>query len=288
MSDPSFVILYGDNPPASVAFYTALLGKPPVESSPTFAMFALESGVMLGLWSRRTVEPAVSAASGQRARVSGRRCRCGAIDARRLEQTRPDHRAGADRYGFRPHVRGARSGRASAARVCADCVMSGNWIAVASAEHVRWGREAGFMQVSHGKAAPLRRVRPDDRVACYSPTATFGGKDKLQAFTAIGVVSPGEPYQVDMGDGFLPPSRRHLARRRASADRSSARCARILSRNTKLGIQAAPRAVRDQRWRSATHRGGDGSAASDLNARLPPMARFSKSAVANRCYDRGP
>jgi EVE domain-containing protein len=82
--------------------------------------------------------------------------------------------------------------------------MSGNWIVVASAEHVQRGREAGFMQANHGKAAPLRRVRPGDRVACYSPTAIFGGKDKLQAFTAIGVLSPGEPYQVDMGNGFRP------------------------------------------------------------------------------------
>ncbi len=62
MPDPNFVILYVDNPSASAAFYGDLLGKAPVESSPTFAMFALDSGVMLGLWSRRTVEPA--AASG--------------------------------------------------------------------------------------------------------------------------------------------------------------------------------------------------------------------------------
>jgi hypothetical protein len=82
--------------------------------------------------------------------------------------------------------------------------MNRNWIAVASAEHVRRGREAGFMQVCHGKAAPLRRIRPGDRVAYYSPTVEFRGKDKLQAFTAIGIVKVGEPYQFDMGDGFNP------------------------------------------------------------------------------------
>lgn len=64
MADPNFIILYVDNPAASADFYAALLGKPPVESSPTFAMFALPSGVMLGLWSRRTVEPAASAMLG--------------------------------------------------------------------------------------------------------------------------------------------------------------------------------------------------------------------------------
>jgi hypothetical protein len=80
----------------------------------------------------------------------------------------------------------------------------GNWIAVASAEHVRAGIDAGIMQVCHGKAAPLRRIQPGDCVAYYSPTATFRGKDKCQAFTALGIVRGGLPYQVDMGEGFRP------------------------------------------------------------------------------------
>jgi hypothetical protein len=78
-------------------------------------------------------------------------------------------------------------------------MSTNSWIAVASAEHVRIGRAQGFMQVCHGKAAPLRRLAPGDRVAYYSPTEAFGGKDRLQAFTAIGVVAPGSPYQADMG-----------------------------------------------------------------------------------------
>ena len=76
-----------------------------------------------------------------------------------------------------------------------------NWIAVASADHVRIGRASGFMQASHGKAAPLRRICPGDRIAYYPPSETIGGKDRLQAFTAIGVVAPGVPYQADMGHG---------------------------------------------------------------------------------------
>jgi predicted enzyme related to lactoylglutathione lyase len=64
MPDPNFVLLYVDNPPSSAMFYADLLGKQPVESSPTFAMFALGSGLMLGLWSRETVEPAVTSAAG--------------------------------------------------------------------------------------------------------------------------------------------------------------------------------------------------------------------------------
>ena len=64
MSDPNFVILYVESAPSSAAFYAALLGRPPVESSPNFAMFALESGVMLGLWTRGNVTPAVTAPAG--------------------------------------------------------------------------------------------------------------------------------------------------------------------------------------------------------------------------------
>jgi hypothetical protein len=79
-----------------------------------------------------------------------------------------------------------------------------NWVAVASAEHVQIGRCSGFMQVCHGKGAPLHRVKPNDWVVYYSPTMTFGGKDKLQSFSAIGTIKESEPYQVDMGNGFFP------------------------------------------------------------------------------------
>jgi hypothetical protein len=85
--------------------------------------------------------------------------------------------------------------------------MIGYWIAVASAEHVRRGRTEGFMQVGHGKAAPLRRIRPGDRVVYYSPTVTLGSNDTLQCFTAIGTVKDREPYPFDMGDGFKPHRR---------------------------------------------------------------------------------
>lgn len=78
------------------------------------------------------------------------------------------------------------------------------WIAVASAEHVRIGRAQGFMQVCHGKAAPLRRLSPGDHVSYYSPSEIFRGTDKLQAFTAVGIVAAGVPYQADMGSGFRP------------------------------------------------------------------------------------
>lgn len=77
------------------------------------------------------------------------------------------------------------------------------WIAVASAEHARRGR-AGFMQVNHGKRAPLKRIGPGDGLVYYAPTETFRGHDKLQAFILIGHVEEGDIYQGDMGEGFTP------------------------------------------------------------------------------------
>lgn len=94
------------------------------------------------------------------------------------------------------------------ARQTAADVGARNWLAVASAEHVQRGRAEGFMQVCHGKCAPLRRLRPGDRVVYYSPTRSFGGKDRLQAFTALGVVDAGDPFAFDMGGGFVPFRRR--------------------------------------------------------------------------------
>lgn len=78
--------------------------------------------------------------------------------------------------------------------------MTKYWVAVASADHARRGKAGGFMQVNHGKAAPLKRIHPRDGVAYYSPATTMGGKDKLQSFTMIGTVKPGDIYEGEMGD----------------------------------------------------------------------------------------
>ena len=40
------------------------LARAVVETSPTFAMFVLDKGFKLGLWSRHTVEPAAAATGG--------------------------------------------------------------------------------------------------------------------------------------------------------------------------------------------------------------------------------
>ena len=64
MPSLSMLILYVNDPAASGAFYAKLLGLAPVQSSPSFVMFALPGGIGLGLWSRHTVEPAAAAVAG--------------------------------------------------------------------------------------------------------------------------------------------------------------------------------------------------------------------------------
>ena len=64
MTDPNFIILYVNNPTVSTEFYTTLMKKTPVEASSTFSLFALESGMMFGLWSKHTVEPEAQGQAG--------------------------------------------------------------------------------------------------------------------------------------------------------------------------------------------------------------------------------
>ncbi|WP_105438837.1 VOC family protein [Neorhizobium sp. T25_13] len=64
MVHPDFTILFVDNPLASADFYQSLFGVEPVERSPTFTLFVLNTGMKLGLWSRHTAEPPVKGECG--------------------------------------------------------------------------------------------------------------------------------------------------------------------------------------------------------------------------------
>ena len=57
MSDISFVLLYVADVARAEAFYADILGKPALEASEGFAMFAAAPGMMLGLWRAVDVEP---------------------------------------------------------------------------------------------------------------------------------------------------------------------------------------------------------------------------------------
>ena len=82
--------------------------------------------------------------------------------------------------------------------------MTRYWIGVASREHVQRGVEGGFAQVCHGKPGPLQCMNGGDWIIYYSPTHSFGGKDKCQSFTAIGKIQSGNPYLFAMSENFIP------------------------------------------------------------------------------------
>ncbi|RYF94472.1 MAG: drug:proton antiporter [Caulobacteraceae bacterium] len=60
----SFLLLHVADHAASARFYNRLLGLPILEQKDGFSTLPLRDGVMLGLWERRTVEPASSGQTG--------------------------------------------------------------------------------------------------------------------------------------------------------------------------------------------------------------------------------
>jgi catechol 2,3-dioxygenase-like lactoylglutathione lyase family enzyme len=61
---PDMILLSVKQPARSVAFYSDILGREPVDNSPTFAMFQLNDATMLGLWIETGIEPKVFAKPG--------------------------------------------------------------------------------------------------------------------------------------------------------------------------------------------------------------------------------
>ena len=83
--------------------------------------------------------------------------------------------------------------------------MSHNfWIGVVSRAHVQIGVRGGFIQLNHGKRAPLQRLKAGDMLAMYSPRTEYPDGEPLQAFTALGTVVTGDVYQVEMTPDFKP------------------------------------------------------------------------------------
>jgi hypothetical protein len=78
------------------------------------------------------------------------------------------------------------------------------WIGVVSRAHVQLAVNGSFIQLNHGKKAPLQRMRGGDRLLMYSPRTAYPDGDPLQAFTAIGLIGDGDIYQVEMTKTFKP------------------------------------------------------------------------------------
>ncbi|HEV3060559.1 MAG TPA: hypothetical protein VGY48_20100, partial [Vicinamibacterales bacterium] len=57
------------------------------------------------------------------------------------------------------------------------------WIGVASRDHVNVAVKGAFLQLNHGRKAPLRRLKAGDGVIMYSPRTGYPDGEPLQAFT---------------------------------------------------------------------------------------------------------
>lgn len=61
---PGMLVSYVADIERSTAFYEAVLGSRPVEQSPTFVLFALDTNLKLGLWKKDGVQPAAMPPGG--------------------------------------------------------------------------------------------------------------------------------------------------------------------------------------------------------------------------------
>ncbi len=64
MQNLDITVLYVADLGSSIGFYANLLGRPPIEASPAFAMFSFGNKITLGLWAQENVAPPAPAASG--------------------------------------------------------------------------------------------------------------------------------------------------------------------------------------------------------------------------------
>ena len=60
----NYILLAVADPAASAQFYTNLLGREPVENSPSFVLYVLPNGIKLGLWIAGEIDPAPRPAGG--------------------------------------------------------------------------------------------------------------------------------------------------------------------------------------------------------------------------------
>jgi hypothetical protein len=75
------------------------------------------------------------------------------------------------------------------------------WIAVVPKSRVENCVAGGFAMFAHGKHDAVLRLKPGDWLAYYSPRTVLKGGDEVRAFTAIGRIAAGEPYQAELAEG---------------------------------------------------------------------------------------
>jgi len=206
MTDPNFVICTSRTHPQAPRSTRMYLPAAGLRLRPTFVMFALSSG-SCSACGADNVAPALRPRRARRIAITWETpTRAG--HARRLEPAQAPDRPAPTAMDFGltswPSIRTV-TASASSPRLCHDTASDRPKLdRVASAACAARPR-AGFMQVCHGKAAPLRRIQPHDRVACYSPTLEFRAATDASVHGARNRVRPAT-YRARHRD--FPPYRR--------------------------------------------------------------------------------
>ncbi len=78
------------------------------------------------------------------------------------------------------------------------------WISVATQEHTQRGQAGEFLQIGHGKRAPLARIKKDDWVIFYAPKVSLNDKTPVEAFISIGQVEEGKITKVTVNEHYQP------------------------------------------------------------------------------------
>lgn len=78
------------------------------------------------------------------------------------------------------------------------------YIISASRDHVQKGAENGFAQAGHGKQTRLKKLEKGDWIIYYSSKLKMNDSNPYQKFTAVGQITDGEVFQVEVSDTFKP------------------------------------------------------------------------------------
>jgi len=79
-----------------------------------------------------------------------------------------------------------------------------HWMAVISLEHAHIAAASGFLQVCHGKAAPLKATRAGDEFFIYCPKTHMKDGEALRQVVFRGHFKDDRVYQVEQFPGFHP------------------------------------------------------------------------------------
>ena len=82
--------------------------------------------------------------------------------------------------------------------------MTKYWINTIAREHVLRGVSGGFTQANHGSPHNLKRLQKGDGIIFYSGKTAYPEGEPYQQFTALGIVTDDDPYQVAMTPDFHP------------------------------------------------------------------------------------